>query len=164
MQKKLSIVLSVMLLTGLNNSVKADASAIKKAVIVAGLGTIVGAGQYAANMNEEYSRNKKDPDARMRATKALGAAVTLIGADLILNDSSTAENLVKIGAFSLALLATTEPVANVVREVPVIGGLLTDPIDENGNEKKDFGAIARFALVFIPVRDFLLSHVAIKKS
>jgi hypothetical protein len=160
MQKKL-IALSVVLFLALNSSVVYSTegfNGIKTAVILGGLGSITAAGARAAKMNEEYSKKKKAPDFNMRATKAIGAACILVGADLVLGDTSnTPRNLAKLGAFSVSLLAVTDTAANIVREIPIIGGLLTDPVDEKGKEIRDSGAYARGLLVYVPLRDFALS-------
>jgi len=163
MQKKLML-LSFMIFTLLNNSLvyaSEGVSGIQAAVVIAGLGTITGAGTQATKMNEEYSKKKKSPDFKMRATKAVGAAAILVGADLLLgNTKNTKENLTKLAVFSVSLFAITDTAANIVRELPIIGGLLTDPVDEHGREMKDSGAYARGLLVYVPLRQLALQCVS----
>lgn len=156
--------LSFMIFTLLNNSVvyasqksSDGVNGIKAAVVIAGLGTITGAGAKATQMNQDYAKNKKSPDFKMRATKAVGAAAILVGTDLLLGDTkNTKQNLAKLAAFSVSLLAITDTAANIVRELPIIGGLLTDPVDEHGKEQKDSGAYARGLLVYVPLRELAL--------
>lgn len=157
MQKKL-VALSLVLFAALNSSVvyagESSFSGIKAAVVLGGLGSITLAGNKATAMNEEYSKNKKAPDFKMRATKSVGAAVMLVGGDILLgNTSDTKLNLAKLAAFSVSLLAITDTAADVVRAIPLVGGLLTDPVDHHGKEVRDSGAYARGLLLYIPLRE-----------
>jgi len=161
MQKKLLFLLNITLLGSTTSFVKAEKSVLEKICIVGGIGALVYGGNEAQQMNEEYSKKHKKPDWNMRIKKTLLSAGTIVGTDLLLADTNdTGKNLVKLGAFSFGLLATTEPVAELVRQVPIIGGLLTDPVDEDGDEIKDFGAITRFAVTYMPVRELGLKYAA----
>ena len=153
MQKKVSLALSIMLLTGLTNSVNATNgwSATKKAVTVAGICCIIGAGRYVEGMNKEYANNRKDPDWQLAVAKTGAAAGLLIGTDMLLNDHNTAENLVKIGAFTVALAAGTDTVAHAVKHIPSVGAILTGPIVD-GKEVKETGAAARIVMAYVPLR------------
>jgi hypothetical protein len=153
MQRKLAFLLNVVLFGGLTSSLRADRTPLEKIAITGLVGGLLYGGNKAQQMNEEYSKKHKKPDMKMRLTKTALAAGTIVGMDILLGDNDTKQNLVKLGALSLGLAAATEPVANVVRQVPIIGGLLTDPVDEEGEEIKDFGAIARFAVVYVPLRE-----------
>ena len=152
MQKKLAFLLNVALLGGLTNSLKAD-NEIKKIAILGSLASI-GAGAYHLdNLNKEYSKKNKKPDLQMRLIKAATAAGSILAVDVLTDDTSTTkQHLAKIGVAFIAMAATTKPVADTLRPIPLLGGLLTDPIDEDGDERKDIGAIARFALAYIPLR------------
>ncbi len=152
MQKKLSFILSIMLLTGLTNFVKAE-DEIKKLLIIGSLATLGYGGHCLQQMNDEYSKKNKKPDMQMRLTKTALAAGSILAVDILTGDTSTTQqHLAKIGVAAIAMAATTQPVADVLRPIPLIGGLLTDPVDEDGDERKDIGAIARFALAYIPLR------------
>jgi len=163
MQKKLSLALSFMLLTGLTNSVNAAGgwSATKKAATIAGICIVLGGGQYVEKMNKEYADARKDPDLTLALTKTGAAAGLLIGTDMLMNDHNTAENLVKIGAFTVALAAGSDTVAHAVKHIPSIGAILTGPIVD-GKEVKDAGAAARIVMAYIPLRQMGLD--ALKKA
>lgn len=153
MQKKLSLALSIVLLTGLTNSIKAEGEIIKKLIIVGSLATLGYGGHCLQQMNDEYSKKNKKPDMQMRLTKTALAAGSILAVDILTGDTSTTnQHLAKIAVAAIAMAATTQPVADVLRPIPLIGGLLTDPVDEDGDERKDIGAIARFALAYIPLR------------
>jgi hypothetical protein len=152
MQKKLAFLLNVALLSGLAHSLKADGEINKLFTIgaIAGLGY---GGHYLQQMNDEYSKKNKKPDNKMRFAKTVTAAGAILAADILTGDTNTTnQHLAKIAVAGVAMLATTQPVADALRPIPLIGGLLTDPVDEDGDERKDAGAIARFALTYIPLR------------
>jgi len=108
-------------------------------------------------MNNEYSKSNRNPDLNMRLTKGMLLGTTIIGIDFLLGDlHNTPNSLARVGALLLAMTATTETVADAIRQIPLLDGFLTDPVDEHGHEKKDFGAIARFALVFVPLRSLAM--------
>lgn len=141
---------------------KIDTSSLKK---LATIGCLIGLGTSALKaqqMNDQYTKAGKRPDTKMRFYKTIGTLALVAGVDIITQEkpSLSLESLAKVTAYAVSLLATTDPVARACREVPVINnltGFLTDPVDENGNEIKDFGAIARFALLHIPVRAALIN-------
>lgn len=157
-QKNVSLALSILLLTGLTNFINAKSNLEKIALGVA-VATIAGGGKYAEQMNEEYSKADKDPDLKMRCTKALVTSAAIIGIDIVSGDNTnTGRNIAKVGCVLAASLAATQLVADVVRPIPLIGGILTDPVDENGKEQKDFGALSRFALAHIALRKIVLPY------
>ena len=163
MQKKLAFILNVTLLSGLANAIIAK-DEIRKVVIMGSLAVLGTGGHYLQQMNDEYSRKNKKTDLKMRLTKAGLAAGSILAVDLLTGDkSSTSENIAKIAAATVAMAATTQPVADVLRPIPLIGGLLTDPVDENGDERKDIGAVARFALVYIPLRSLAVQYFGLPK-
>lgn len=158
MQKNLSLALSIMLLTGLTNSISAiNSSDVSK--IAFGIALAAG-GNYAQKMNEEYSKENKDPDETMMLTKGLLAVGTTVGLDILTGELGSApEMAVKVGALLVALGAQTQLVADLVRPIPFIGGLITDPVDANGKEKKSFGAAVRLVAVYVPLRNKGLQFV-----
>jgi len=152
MQKKLLRALTVVIIAGLGNSIQAE-NEIKKLAIVGSIATLGYGGHCLQQMNDEYSKNNKKPDIQMRTTKMALAAGSIVAVDMLTGDTSTvSQDLAKIAVAAVAMAATTQPVADVLRPIPLVGGLLTDPVDEDGDERKDIGAIARFALVYIPLR------------
>ena len=152
MQKKLSLALTFIALAGLTNSVKAQ-DEIKKVLIMGSLATLGYGGHCLQQMNDEYSKANKKPDMNLRLTKTALAAGSILAVDILTGDtSSTSQHLAKIAVATIAMAATTQPVADALRPIPLLGGLLTDPVDEDGDERKDIGAIARFALTYIPLR------------
>jgi hypothetical protein len=157
MKKNLLFLLNIALL-GFVNIVKADRTPLEKIVITGVVGGLLYGGIKAEQMNKEYSKKHKKPDLYMRGAKTLLAGGTIVGMDILLGDNDTKQNLVKLGALSVGLFATTEPVAEIIREIPIIGGLLTDPVDEDGDEIKDFGAISRFAVTYMPLREAGLKY------
>jgi hypothetical protein len=171
MQKKLSFALSIMLLTGLTNSVNAaDWSGIKKFAVVAGVIGVFAGGQYADEMNKEYARTRKDPDAQLALVKSAAGATMLLGADMILHEHDTAENLAKIAAFTIALSAGSDTVAHGINYVAGlvhaerVSACVTGPIVD-GKEVKESGAAIRVLAVYVPLRDKFLGMVrAYKKS
>ncbi len=164
MQKNILAILSFMLLVGSTNVslAKDDAwTPLKKVCIIAGVTSIATMGKYTSDMNKEYSKTNKKADLKMRTAKVIGAASLLLGTDLLTGDTSnTYKNLAKITAFGIASVAVTDTVANIVREIPGVGGLLTDPVDENGKEVKDLGAAARVLLLYVPVAALAVSAVS----
>lgn len=159
MQKKLSLALSIMMFAGITNSVNAAKSNIQKAIIGASLVTIASGGAYANDMNAEYSRKKKRPDAKMRIVKSGVLAATIIGIDVILgDDKNTARNVAKVGCVLASMLAASQTVADVIRSIPLVGGVFTDPVDENGNEQTDTGAFSRFAIAHVAIRKAVLPY------
>lgn len=159
MQKKLSLALSIMLFAGLTTSVNADWSGAKKVASIAGVCLILGGGQYVDKMNKEYATERKDPDLKLALAKSTAAAAMLIGVDMLLNDHDTAQNLVKIGAFTVALAAGTDTVAHVVNNIPSVGAILTGPIVD-GKEVKDSGAAARVIISYMGLRQWGLNTLA----
>jgi hypothetical protein len=170
MQKKLSFILSFMVFVSFISSSRSDAgfgdwSATKKVGMLAGVCSILGAGQYAKNLNEEYAKEKKAPDAKMTAVKIATGGLLLVGSDILLFDThDTQDNLLKLAAFGASLLAGTDMVANGVKYIPCLGGILTGPIDKHGEETKDAGAAARVLLTYVPLRDTLLGYFGSKSS
>lgn len=157
MQKQLSLTLAIVLLASSTHYLNAVKSNLEKLAIGVSLATIAGGGTYANNMNEEYTKEQKDPDAKMRITKAIVTSAAIIGIDIVSGDNTnTGRNIAKVGCVLVASLAATQPVADVIRPIPLIGGILTDPVDENGKEQKDFGALSRFALAHIALRKVVL--------
>jgi hypothetical protein len=152
MKKNGLLVLSCVLLTGVTNSINAISNA-DLSKIAFGIGLAAG-GNYAQKMNEEYSRENKDPDEKMLITKGALAIGTTIGLDILTGELDSApEMAVKVGALLLALGTQTQFVADLARPIPFIGGLITDPVDENGKEKKSFGAAVRLVAVYVPLRN-----------
>lgn len=157
MQKKLGLFLNVILLSSTINTLKAK-DELRKVFIMGSLAVLGTGGHYLKQMNDEYSKENKKTDLRMRLTKAGLAAGSILAVDILTGDkSSTGENIAKIAAATVAMAATTQSVADVLRPIPLIGGLLTDPVDEYGEERKDIGAVARFALVYIPLRSIAVN-------
>ena len=158
MKKNGLLVLSCVLLTSVTNYINAvDRADLAK--VAFGLGLAAG-GNYAQKMNEEYSRENKDPDTTMLITKGALAVGTTIGLDILTGDLDSApEMAVKVGALLLALGTQTQFVADLVRPIPFIGGLITDPVDKNGKEKKSFGAAVRLVAVYVPLRNQGLKFV-----
>jgi hypothetical protein len=152
MQKKLALLLNSALLGGFANSLKAQDEIRKVATMgaIAGLGY---GGHYLQQMNDEYSRKNKKPDNHMRLAKIATAAGAILAVDILTGETSTTnQHIAKVLVAGIAMAATTQPVADVLRPIPLVGGLLTDPVDEDGDERKDIGAVARFALAYIPLR------------
>ena len=165
--KKIKLIYSLLFVSSI--SLQAiDTVAIEK---LASIIAVVGAGGAAISMkemNEEYSRLEKRPDAKMRGRKTLGAMGLVLGMDLLMSKGNffswkgSLESLAKIVSFGVAMLATTEPVARFCRNTPLLShlsGFLTDPVDADGHEIKDFGATARFAFVYIPLRNIALENI-----
>ncbi len=155
MNRKLALLLNIVVCAGAC-SLKAEGEIRKLATIgaIAGLGY---GGHHLQQMNEEYSRKNKKPDNQMRFAKIATAMGAILAVDVLTGETSTTnQHLAKVAVAGVAMLATTQPVADVLRPIPLIGGLLTDPVDEDGDERKDIGAIARFALAYIPLRQAAL--------
>jgi len=166
MQKKLSFALSIMLLTGLTNSVNAaDWSGLKTAGTLVGLGMFIAGGQYAQKANKEYAQNGKDPDAALAMVKVGATASVLFTLDLLRGNGDLKENLVKLAAFGLALPVGCNQVAQALDALPTggIGDLLHGPMVD-GKEKPDAGTAARIMLAYIPLRDVLLDVCGSNKS
>lgn len=158
MQKHLLIIFSFVVLT-MSHINASEWSLLHRGCIAAGFGIMAYAGKYATDLNTEYTKANKKPDWKMRLSKTIGAAAVLLVTDFLTNDTSdTKSNLCKLGAFTLSLLATHSRVGVVVGQVPIVGGFLSDPIRYVGNdvekpeERKDFGAVGRFVLTYIPLR------------
>lgn len=149
--KKLALFLNILVCGGAY-SLKAEGE-IKKLATIGAIASLGYSGHYLQQLNEKYSRENRKPDNSMRLTKTITAAGAILAIDILTGDTSTTEqHLAKIAVAGIAMAATTQPVADVLRPIPLVGGLLTDPVDEDGDERKDMGAIARFALAYIPLR------------
>ncbi len=159
MQKKLAFLLNVALLGGLTNSLRADGE-IKKLCTIGAIAGLGYGGHYLQQMNDEYSKKNKKSDNKMRLAKTMTAMGALVATDILTGETSTTnQHVAKVAAAGIAMLATTQPVADALRPIPLIGGLLTDPVDEDGDERKDIGAIARFALIYIPLRNAVVTFI-----
>src|SRR5438309_2738330 len=155
MQKKLSFALSIMLLAGLTNSVNAvDLTGLQTAGTLIGLGMFIAGGQYAQKANKEYAQNGKDPDAALALVKVGATASVLFTLDLLQGNGDLKENLVKLGAFALALPVGCNQVAQALDFLPTggIGDLLHGPMVD-GKENPDAGTVGRIMLVYIPLRE-----------
>ncbi len=163
MQKNVLAILSFVLVVGSNNMFGAGNdqwSTLKKVGVVIGVTSMAATGKWASDMNVEYAKEGKRPDLKMRTAKLIGAAALLLGTDLLTSDtSSTHENLAKIGALAVASLAITDTAAGIVRDIPGIGGILTDTIDEDGREEKDLSAAARVVLLYVPLSVLAVKYV-----
>jgi hypothetical protein len=153
MKKNLSLVVSFALLTSLTHGVNAANgwTSTKKIATVAGICIILGGGQYVEQLNKEYADQKKDPDLKLALAKSAAAAALLVGTDMLVNDHDTTQNLVKIGAFTIALMAGSDTVAHAVKRIPSVGAILTGPIVDD-KEVKDSGAAARIIMAYVPLR------------
>jgi hypothetical protein len=152
MKKNLLILAATIVMAATNNSF-ADTTGLQKIAIAGGIGSIGLAGKWTTDLNQEYSKQKKSPDFKMRAAKAVGAVIMLAGCDILSGDTQdTARNIAKVAAYGISLCAITDTVGDAVRHIPLVGGILTDPIDENGREMKDSGAFARGILLYVPLR------------
>jgi hypothetical protein len=158
MQKKLLFFLNVTLLGSTTSFVKAEGELVKLAVL-GSLATIVTGGHFITQMNDDYSRMDKKPDLKLRLAKAVVAGGTFAAVDILMGDTrTTSESLAKILAGTATTIFTTaKPLTEVLRIIPVVGGILTDPIDKQGDERKDIGAFARFALVYFALRQGAIS-------
>lgn len=149
-----------MLCTSFTNSFSAfnEWETSQKVVTMIGFFSLLGAGNYADNLNKEYIKKRKKPDPYMAAIKVATAATTLIGFDILVlgETGSTGENLIKLGAFGASLFAGSDTVANILSHIPCVSGILTGPINENGEEVKETGAAARVLLTYVPLRKFAL--------
>jgi hypothetical protein len=156
MHKRLALLLNIVVFGGVY-SLKADGE-IKKLFTIGALAGLGYGGHHLQQMNEEYSRKNKKPDSQMRFAKIATAMGAILAVDVLTGETSTTnQHLAKVAVAGVAMLATTQPVADVLRPIPLVGGLLTDPVDEDGDERKDIGAIARFAIAYIPLRQAALS-------
>lgn len=153
MKKKLLII--VTLVFGMNNIYASESvwTNFQKMAGVVGIGVMLGAGQFASKQNEEYHNQNKRPNWNMRFYKALGIGSVLLATDILAHDmSDTKLNLCKLAAFTVSLLGVTDTAGNLARQLPIIGGLLADPIDKEGNEMKDSGTFMRGLLIYAPLR------------
>ena len=166
--KKLSFILSFVVFASFisfsrSNAGINDWSATKKVGMIAGVCGLLGLGRYVENLNKEYAKEEKAPDAHMTTVKIVTGGALWIGSDVLLFDThDTRDNLLKLAAFGGSLLAGTDIVANGVKHVPCLGGILTGPIDKHGAEVKDAGAAARILLTYVPLRDTLLQYFGSK--
>src|SRR5438477_12190973 len=108
MSKKLSLVLSFMLLTGLINSVNAAINKTDLAKTVIFLAGVTLAGNYATKQNEKYTRENKDPDLHMNAVKTGIVLGTAVGVDILAGDFKSPETAVKVISLLAALGTQTE--------------------------------------------------------
>ncbi|HSC25579.1 MAG TPA: hypothetical protein VLB80_05195 [Candidatus Babeliales bacterium] len=161
MQKKLLLVLNVVLFSGLTNSITINAGTIKTAAIIAGIGAIGAGGSYAKDMNKEYAEAEKDPDTKLLLVKA-GAAITMvIGAEYVSasngSGSDLAENLIKIAVGVVAFGAHSDRIARCARYIPLLGDVITDPIDpKTGKENKHIGACVRTIMTYVALKGLAL--------
>lgn len=136
-----------------NTSYGSEWNTLHKVGALSGLGAMLAAGNFAARQNEEYHNGCKKPDWNMRLTKALGAGIILFGTNIITqNTSDTKLNLAQLGAFTISLFAITDTAGHFISKIPMLKGILTDPLDQYGDEIKDSGAFARGMLVYVPLR------------
>lgn len=152
MKNKILLILSFTL-CGMNSSYGSEWSALHKVAAIGGIGVMFAAGNYASKLNEEYHSNKKRPDWQMRLCKTIGAGTILLATDMLGNNTGdTKFNLGKLAAFTISLLGITDTAGYCVRQIPILKGILADPVDDNNNEIKDSGAVARVLLLYIPLR------------
>jgi hypothetical protein len=163
MQKKLSIIFNIVLFISLTSATKSNAflkewSTTKKVGMLIGTFGLLAAGRYAENLNKDYAKKEKKPDLHMAGVKIISGATLLVGSDILLfGTNDTGSNLIKLGVFGVSLVAGSDTVAKVLKEVPCIGGLLTGPINKHGEEEKETGAAARILLTYVPLRKLALN-------
>ena len=120
------------------------------------LSVTVSGGYRAEQLNEEYTRYNKRPDTHMRLIKLGLIGATAFGLDYYLGDGKNIpRDLGRVAALGISYLATSQVVADFVKQIPVISGLLTDPIDKHGNEMTDIGAYGRGVLTYIGLREIV---------
>lgn len=170
--KKIVMLLSVVLCAGSNNSLIGAQAAfndfcnmpefgtLRKVAAAAGIGAVLFAGNKAKQLNEEYTKEKKRPDLKMRLWKAVGGMAIIVGTDILTGDmADTRKNMIKMGAATIALFAVVTPaVAKAARHIPVVGGYLTDPYKpaninkgKGERERTDGGAFIRGLLFYMPL-------------
>jgi len=150
----------------MSEDVKQTLGTVLKVAVIAGAGTV---GYEVKDMNDKYSKEGKRPDIKMRAYKTMGGLALIAALELFSNNNkpiSTYQRalqlVAKLSSFGLSTLMISDPVAKFFRETPVvrsISGFLTDPVDKDGYERHDFGAFARVALVWLPMRELSLKLV-----
>src|SRR6266404_2425159 len=114
MQKKLAFLLNVALLGGLTNSLRADGE-IKKLCTIGAIAGLGYGGHYLQQMNDEYSKKNKKSDNKMRLAKTMTAMGALVATDILTGETSTTnQHVAKVAAAGIAMLATTQPVADAL--------------------------------------------------
>ncbi len=138
--------------------VKSMLEKIAKGTVLVGGGTI---GIRLTKMNKKYSKEGKKPDGWMRLNKTGGAALLLLAIEYMSSDNSLAswngatKMTCKILVFGGSTAMLAEPVAKFLRTAPLIkhmSGFLTDPVDSDGYEIKDFSAAIRVLVTYLTVR------------
>lgn len=170
MQKK--ILLTFSLLFAVSNSsasqylsMVSEFSGLKTILSLAGIAAIGATGRYSEKLNEEYEQRGATPDTRLRLLKLGAAGLSLLGLDIITGENNMIENGAKLAAFAVSSFAITDKCALIVKRIPLIGALFTDPMRErtvkgaNGSdpikqrlEQKDIGAAARVTAAYIPLK------------
>ncbi len=156
----ISMLLTAPSMQALTEDVKQTLETAIKGAVILGAGTV---GYEMKDMNDRYSKEGKRPDIKMRAYKTMGGLALIAALELFSNNNkpiSTYQRALQIAAklssFGLSTLMISDPVAKFFRETPgikSISGFLTDPVDKDGYEWHDFGAFARVALVWLPLRE-----------
>ncbi len=161
----ISMLLSAPSMQALSEDIKQTLGTAVKVAVILGAGTV---GYEVKDMNDKYSKEGKRPDIEMRAYKTMGGLALIAAVELFANNKpiSTYQGALqlaaKLGSFGLSTLMISDPVAKFFRETPgikSISGFLTDPVDKDGYEWHDFGAFARTALVWVPLREVSVAFV-----
>ena len=159
---KLSYILLCSILVGSNLS--ANLPITKEAAMgLCTLIAVVSLGKQADQLNEEYTKKNRKPNFKLAIRKIGSLWLTTVALECVCNrkDDSCAKAK-NLAIKSILLLGTlpfaTDTVANHLRPIPIIGGLLTDPVDkENGKECKHMGAYIRALLPYLVARQFAIT-------
>lgn len=121
MQKKLLLTFGL-LFAASNSSASqyaaliSEFSGLKTILALAGVATIGGMGRYAESLNEEYERDNKAPDTRLRLCKLGATGLSLLGLDIITGNNNVIENSAKLIAFGFSTFAITDKCALLVKK------------------------------------------------
>ena len=157
--KKLSYALLCIILAGSSNISKSEEHTISPEILLglATIGSVIYLGNKAQQKNEEYSENNKKPDLPLATWKTVAGAATLLCGEWIFGEGDFEKKakitLTKAAILSICIPFASDPAGDVARKIPVIGGFLSDPIDkEDGKEQKNIGALMRFLVPYIALR------------
>jgi hypothetical protein len=158
MQKKLLLTLCSLSLIGSITNINTGLSTPEKIVSLVALAAIAGGGNHATELNRLYSEQGKAPDAYMRFTKTACLSTAVLGLDYFTSECNTMQDLGKVFAYGLSLFAASPTAANIIRPIPCLGGILTDPVDRVTGEEThpDSGAYGRGLLAYIGMRELVI--------